>query len=180
MNEGRKEIIQAVFILIGIIFLVKLFFIQVVDDRYGKLAGINAILPVPQYPIRGTIYDRNNKLIVYNNPEFDLMIIGKDVKRLDSTRFCQVFGISREHLDELFATYMDEIEARKASELQPYAFIRQLSTMDLARIEDNIDEFPGFYIEARNTRAYASIAGANALGYVSEITKKQLDRKSVV
>jgi penicillin-binding protein 2 len=176
MNEGRKEIIQAVFILIGIIFLVKLFFIQVVDDRYGKLAGINAILPVPQYPIRGTIYDRNNKLIVYNNPEFDLMIIGKDVKRLDSARFCQVFAITQDHLDEIFATYLTEIEARKASELQPYAFIRQLSTMDLARIEDNIDEFPGFYIEARNTRAYASIAGANALGYVSEITKKQLER----
>lgn len=176
MNEGRKEIIQAVFILIGVIFLIKLFIIQVVDDRYGKLAGINAILPVPQYPIRGTIYDRNNKLIVYNNPEFDLMMIGNTVKRLDSARFCEVFEISRERLDELFATYMDEIKAKKASERQPYAFIRQLSTIDLAKIGDNIDEFPGFYIEARNTRAYASVAGANALGYVSEITKKQLER----
>lgn len=176
MNEGRKEIIQAVFILMGVIFLVKLFFIQVVDDRYGTLAGINAILPVPQYPIRGTIYDRNGKLIVYNNPEFDLMIILKDVKRLDSARFCEVFGINSIQLDELFAGLKTEIRNKKASELQPYAFIRQLSTIDLARIEDHIDEFPGFYIEARNTRAYASEAGANALGYVSEITKKQLER----
>jgi penicillin-binding protein 2 len=176
MNEGRKEIIQAVFILMGVIFLIKLFIIQVVDDRYGKLAGINAILPVPQYPIRGTIYDRNNKLIVYNNPEFDLMMIGIEVKRLDSARFCQVFGISRDQLNEIFATFWSEVKARKASSRQPYAFIRQLSTVDLARIEDNIDEFPGFYVEARNTRAYASIAGANALGYVSEITKKQLER----
>lgn len=176
MNEGRKEIIQAVFILMGVIFLVKLFFIQVVDDRYGTLAGINAILPVPQYPIRGTIYDRNGKLIVYNNPEFDLMIILKDVKRLDSARFCEVFGIDATQLDELFTGLKTEIRNKKASELQPYAFIRQLSTIDLARIEDHIDEFPGFYIEARNTRAYASEAGANALGYVSEITKKQLER----
>lgn len=176
MNEGRKEIIQAVFVLIGLIFLIKLFFIQVVEDKYRNLAGINAILKVPQYAIRGTIYDRNGKLIVYNSPEFDLMIILKEVKNLDSVRFCQVFNITRPQLDELFANLRSEIRNKKASELQPSAFIKQLSTIDLARMEDNIDEFPGFYIEARTTRAYSGKAGANALGYVSEISKDQLAR----
>lgn len=176
MNEGRKEIIQVVFILVGVIFLIKLFFIQVLDDSYNNLAQFNAILKVPQYPVRGTIYDRNKKLIVYNNPEFDLMITLKEVKKLDTARFCQVFDLSREELDEMFKALRTEIRNRKASELQPSPFIKQLSNEDLARIQDHIDEFPGFYIEARTTRAYASTAGANALGYVSEISREQLAR----
>ena len=176
MNEGRKEIIQVVFILIGVIFLITLFFIQVLDDSYNNLAQFNAILKVPQYPVRGTIYDRNKKLIVYNNPEFDLMITLKEVKKLDTARFCQVFDISKEQLDEMFRALRTEIRNRKASELQPSPFIKQLSNIDLARMQDHIDEFPGFYVEARTTRAYASTAGANALGYVSEISKEQLAR----
>jgi penicillin-binding protein 2 len=176
MNEGRREIIQVVFVLVGIIFLIKLFFIQVLDESYKDLAQVNAILKVPQYPVRGTIYDRNRKLIVYNNPEFDLMIILKEVKHLDSARFCGVFGITRHQLDEYFRALKTEIRNKKASEVKPSPFIRQLSTVDLAKMQDNIDEFPGFYIEARTTRAYASKAGANALGYVSEISKDQLAR----
>jgi penicillin-binding protein 2 len=174
MNEGRREIIQIVFVLIGIVFLVKLFFIQVVEQSYKDLADVNAILKLPQYPVRGTIYDRNKKLIVYNDPEFDLMIVLKEVKRLDTAKFCQVFDLTRPQLDEMFKAFKSEIRNRKASELQPYALIRQLSTVDMARIQDQIDEFPGFYVEARTTRAYASKAGANALGYVSEISKNQL------
>jgi penicillin-binding protein 2 len=176
MNEGRKEIIQIVFALVGLIFLVKLFFIQVLDDSYNNLAQFNAILKVPQYPVRGTIYDRNKKLIVYNNPEFDLMITLREVKKLDTLRFCEVFDVTREQLDEMFRALRAEIRKGKASELQPSAFIKQLSNLDLARIQDHIDEFPGFYIEARTTRAYASKAGANALGYVSEISREQLAR----
>ncbi len=176
MNEGRKEIIQIVFVLVGVIFLIKLFFIQVVEESYKDLADVNAVLKLPQYPVRGTIYDRNKKLIVYNNPEFDLMIVLKEVKRLDTAKFCQVFNLSKVELKEIFRVFKQEIRNRKASELQPYAFIRQLSTLDMARIQDHIDDFPGFYVEARTTRAYASKAGANALGYVSEISKDQLAR----
>jgi penicillin-binding protein 2 len=176
MNEGRREIIQIVFVLMGLIFLVKLFFIQVVDQSYRDLADVNAILKLPQYPIRGTIYDRNKKLIVYNNPEFDLMIVLKEVKHLDTARFCTVFGIDKQQLNDLFKNLKSEIRARKASELQPYPFIRQLSTLDMAKVQDNIDEFRGFYVEARTTRAYAGKAGANALGYVSEISAEQLKK----
>lgn len=176
MNEGRREIIQIVFVLIGLIFLIKLFSIQVLEGTYKDLAAVNAIRKVPQPPVRGLIRDRNGKLIVYNSPEFDLMIILKEVKHFDSARFCQVFGIDQERLRNHFKNLRTEIRNRKASELQPYAFMRQLSTLDLARIQDNIDEFPGFYIQDGSTRAYTSKAGANALGYVSEISKQQLDR----
>lgn len=176
MNEGRREIIQVVFVLLGIVFLIKLFSIQVLEESYKNLAEVNAIRKEIQYPVRGMIYDRNGKLIVYNSPEFDLMIILKEVKHFDSTKFCDVFDITQEQLDGLFKNLRTEIRNKKASELQPSIFIGKLSTYDLAKIQDNIDEFPGFYIQDRPTRAYASKAGANALGYISEITRSQLER----
>jgi penicillin-binding protein 2 len=176
MNEGRREIIQIVFVLVAIIFVIKLFLIQVVDDSYENLADVNAVRKVVQHRVRGLIYDRNGKLIVYNNPEYDLLVILKEVKHFDSTRFCEVFQIDTLQLRTYFKNLRTEIRNKKASELQPTPFIKQLSNKDLARIQDNIDEFEGFYIEARTTRAYASAAAANALGYVSEISKDQLAR----
>lgn len=175
MNEGRKEIIQIVFVLVAFIFLVKLFFIQVVEESYKDLAQVNAIRKEIQYPVRGLIYDRNGKLMVYNNPEYDLMVILKEVERFDSVKFCNLFSIDSLQLRGLFKSFFTEIRNKKANELQPYPFIRQLSNEDLAKIQDRLDDFPGFFIQARSTRAYMSKAGANALGYVSEISKGQLD-----
>src|SRR5215216_1559561 len=102
MNEGRKEIIQIAFVVVGIIFLIKLFFIQVVDRKYKDMADSNAILEKVDYPDRGLIYDRNGKLIVYNTPEFDLLIIKKEVKTFDTTAFCDVFSKTREEVIQLF------------------------------------------------------------------------------
>ena len=179
ITEGRREVIQIVFIVVGLIFLAKLFSIQVLDASYKELADINAMLRVRQYPVRGLIYDRNGKLIVYNSPEYNLQIILKEVKDFDSTKFCQVFNITREQLQGYFNVLLTDIKNRKASELQPTTFIKQLSNHELARIQDHIDEFKGFYIEARTTRAYTSATAANVLGYVSEITKAQLKRDTL-
>jgi len=176
MNEGRREIIQVVIVLVAIVFLIKLFSIQVLNDNYKNLASINAIRKEIQYPVRGLIRDRNGKLIVYNSPEFDLLIILKEVKHFDSARFCEVFDMSQEELRGRFKGLLTEIKNRKASELQPTPFVKQLSNYDLAKIEDNMDEFDGFYIQARTTRSYTTKAAANALGYVSEISKTQLEK----
>jgi penicillin-binding protein 2 len=123
MNEGRKEVLQLVFLLVGFIFLVKLFFIQIVEDSYKEMAGVNAIRKEPQYPIRGIIKDRNGKLIVYNNPEFDLMVILHEVKHFDSTRFCQVFEKTPQELRDLFNNFRTEIRNRKANQFQPFPFL---------------------------------------------------------
>lgn len=174
MNEGRKEIIQLAFIVVALIFLVKLFFIQVIDSRYAHLAETNAILKQVDYPVRGLIYDRNGKILVYNTPEFDLQIVRSEVKQLDSARFCDVFSIPT--IADLRKKFKELRAKREYSPVKPTVFIPQLSNLDFAKIQDNIDEFPGFYIQARSTRAYTSPAMANALGYVSEISKQQLDR----
>ena len=171
MNEGRREILQVVFVLVAIIFLVKLFFIQVLDSRYADLADSNAILPQVEYPFRGLISDRKGKLIVYNTPEYNLEVILKEVKKFDSAKFCKIFELSIEDLRKRFK----EMKKRKEfSPVKPTLFIDQLSNVDFAKVQDHLDEFQGFYIEARTSRAYTTNALANLLGYVSEISKSKL------
>lgn len=173
MNEGRKEILQIIFILTGLVFLIKLFSIQVLDNKYAELADSNAILREVEYPFRGLIYDRNNQLIVYNTPEFDINVIQKDIKNFDTVKFCQVFQMSREELRKKFR----EMKGRKEySPYKPTLFIDRLTNAEFARVQDYLDEFPGLYVQARTTRSYASSTLANALGYVSEISKGQLER----
>ena len=174
MNEGRREIFQILFVLVGLIFIGKLFFVQVVDNKYAELANSNSILRQVEYPFRGLIYDRNGKLIVYNTPEYDLEVIVNDIKNLDSTNFCKVFGLTIQELRRRFK----EIKAKKKeySPVKPMLFIDQLSNEDLARIQDHLDEFPGFFVQARTARAYTTASLANALGYVSEIGKDALKK----
>ncbi len=174
MNEGRREIMQIVFVLTGLVFLIKLFFIQVLDNKYANLSDSNSIFPQVEYAFRGLIYDRNGKLIVYNSPEYDLQIIRKDVKNFDTARFCRVFDMTRAEL----RTKFKELKARKEYSIyKPTLFIDKLSNYDFAKIQDHLDEFPGFFIQARTTRAYTTPALANALGYVSEISKTALGNK---
>lgn len=175
MNQGRKEIFQAIIILTGIVFLVKLFFIQVLNDKYGELSNSNSVYPQVEYPVRGLIYDRNYKQIVFNTPEFDVEVVINDMKQFDSARFCEVFKMSREELRKRFK----EMKARKEySRYKPTTFIDQLSNEEYARVADRMDEFEGFEIVARTGRAYGAPSLANALGYVSEISKQQLDADS--
>lgn len=173
MNEGRGRILQVVFVLVGIIFLIKLFFVQVADSSYADMADSNAILRKIDYPVRGLIKDRNGKLLVFNTPEFDLQVVYREIEDFDSTRFCEVFSLTREELRQKFVELKGK---REYSRVKPTTFLTQLSNRDFAKIQDNMDHFTGFYIQPRSTRAYTSSALANALGYVSEISKNQLDR----
>src|SRR6185436_9247094 len=113
-------------------FLVKLFFIQVLDDRYAEMSDSNAILRQVEYPFRGLIKDRNGKLIVYNTPEYKLEVLLKDVKKFDTAKFCAVFKISRESLKRKFK----EMKALKEfSPYKPTLFLDQLSNTDFASIQ---------------------------------------------
>lgn len=171
MNEGRTEIFQIIFVGVALIFLIKLFSVQVLDDRYAELANSNSILRQVEYPFRGLIHDRNGKLLVYNTPEYDLEVILNDVKDFDSAKFCAVFQLTPQELRDKFKELKNK---KEFSPVKPVLFIDQLSNEDFAKVEDRLDEFPGFYIQARTTRAYTTSSLANALGYVSEISKDQL------
>ncbi|MDH5602854.1 MAG: penicillin-binding transpeptidase domain-containing protein [Cyclobacteriaceae bacterium] len=168
MDKERKYIIQFVVLLIGIIYAFRLLNLQVFDETYAKKAEDNIIHREIEYPYRGLIFDRNNKLLVYNQPEYDLLIIPQQAKSTRVEEFCTLFSITKEEFEKKY------LEAKKYSPVKPSIFIKQLSDIDFALVQDKLIDFPGFFVKARSTRAYKYSTLANALGYVSEITREKL------
>ncbi|SFG94810.1 penicillin-binding protein 2 [Pontibacter chinhatensis] len=167
--ENRKYVIQGIFLLVGIIYIIRLFYIQVVDSSYKQAAETNAIKPIIQYPFRGLIYDRNGKLLVQNTPVYDLMVIPKDVKNLDTLRLAKLVNLPLEDVRERLK------KARAFSSVQPSPFYQKLSTQEFAYIQNNLIDFPGFHINARTARGYPHQSLAHALGYIAEISPRQLE-----
>jgi penicillin-binding protein 2 len=169
MNEVSSEkrfVLYGIFILIGLILLVRLFSMQVLEDKYRESANANAIQKITIYPDRGLIFDRNKKLIVYNEPIYDLVVIPREAKLADTMAFCNLFGITKQD-------FIERIKSIKAAE---GVFVSQLSKVDFAKIQDKLIDFPGFYVSKRTVRVYTSQAMANALGYTGEISPEELKK----
>ncbi|HCB47317.1 MAG TPA: peptidoglycan glycosyltransferase, partial [Algoriphagus sp.] len=173
MNDQRPVVILIFIFLVGAVLLTKLFMIQVVDDSFMKKAERNAIQRVVDHPYRGLIYDRNGKLLVYNNPIFDLMVVPKEFQVKDTTRFLELFGITKEHLIESYNA------AKKYSWVKPSPMIKQISTTDFAKIQDFLIDYPGLFIMTRSVRSYPEPIAAHALGYIGEISAGQLERDTL-
>ncbi|MGB5929883.1 MAG: penicillin-binding transpeptidase domain-containing protein, partial [Cyclobacteriaceae bacterium] len=171
MNEHRNIVILAIFLLIGFIYLGKLFSIQIINDEYKIKAENNLKRKLIQHPYRGLITDRKGELIVYNTPLYDLYAIPKKTKGIDTLRMCGLLGITKEE----YMARMDKAIAEKRYSV-PYLFEKQLSTKDFARIQDALVDFPGFFVEPRTARAYKHPVMANALGYIAEISQPMLAR----
>ena len=170
MNENRHYIIQFVFVLVGLIFLIRLFSIQVLDNNYKLAANNNIIQKIIEYPYRGLIYDRNGELLVYNQPVYDLMVIPKEVRMKDTLLFTQLLGIQKEELEQKLQ------DARSYSYVKPTVFMKQLSNTTFAQIQGNLIDFPGFHIQPRTVRSYPYKNMAHVFGYIGEISKQQLSR----
>ena len=168
--EGRKYVVQGVFLVVSLIFLTRLFFMQVLDGTYKLAADKNTLQRLVQTPYRGLIYDRKDKLLVQNTPVYDLLVIPREVKQLDSVRFCELLQIP---LQDLRAGLL---AAKKYSRNKPSPLVQNLTTLDLAAIQDNLMDFPGFRIQARMARAYRTPNLAHALGYVGTITPAFLEK----
>ncbi|MCC9137120.1 penicillin-binding protein 2 [Pontibacter silvestris] len=167
--ENRKYVIQAIFLVVGIVFACRLFYIQVIDSSYKQAAETNAIKTIIQYPFRGLIYDRNGKLLVQNTPVYDLMVVPKEARNIDTLKLCKLVGLPLEDVRERLK------KARTYSYVKPSIFYQKLSTQEFAHIQDNLIDFPGFYINARTARGYPHQSLAHALGYIAEISPKQLE-----
>jgi len=172
MFHKRKYAVQAIIILVGIIFLGKLFSIQILNEDYKRAADNNIIQKIIEYPYRGLIHDRNGKLIVYNTPVYDLQVVPREVDLKDTLRFCNLFGITKEEFIEKMAS------SEKYSQVKPSIFIKQIPHEDFGRIQDYLVDYPGFYVTARTVRAYPKPVLANALGYIGEIDKERLKADS--
>ena len=173
MISNRKYVIQGIFLVVGMVFLIQLFAIQVVDKSYRDAAEHNIVQEVIQYPYRGLLLDRNGEIMVYNEPQFDLMVTPKQVIALDTLGFCELLNITRTEFDEKLA------RAKAYSYVKPSVFYKQISNSEFAKIEGKLDHYKGFVIQPRIVRAYSYPSMANALGYISEISKNELTRDTI-
>lgn len=169
MNDNRKYIIQFSFILVAFIFLIKLFHLQVIDSKYKLAAKDNTVRRIPTYPYRGIIYDRNGEIIVHNTPVYDLMIVKKKAKVKDTTLFCNLLNIERSEFNEIMSGITG------LANNKPMPFLKQLSKEEYARIQDRF-VFPGFHFSPRVIRSYPFATLGNSLGYIAEVSKKQLQK----
>ena len=129
--EKRKYVIAGVAVFIVVIYTIRLFFLQIMSDDYKKNADSNAFLKKIEYPSRGAITDRNGKLMVYNQPSYDIMVVMNEIKdRLDTIAFCQALHITREEFDRRMATMKDRSKNPGYSRFTQQLFISQLSDRD--------------------------------------------------
>ncbi len=170
MEDNRKYILQFVFILVGLIYCLKLFQLQFLDETYGPAAEDNILRKIRDYSYRGIIYDRKNNILAHNDPVFDLMVIPREAIVADTIRFCNLLGITKEDFERRMQA------AIKFDKFQPSVFIKMLSIKDFGRFQDYLVDFPGFYPQVRSLRGYEHESLANILGYVGEINRNQLNR----
>lgn len=172
MLEHRRLVIQGLFILIGLVFLVRLFALQVTDSTYRLKAERNIIQTIIEYPFRGLIYDRNKELIVHNEPIYDIMVVPRDFYVEDTLAFCNLFNIDK-------STFLKNLkEARKYSSVKPSPLLKKISHREYASIQDHLFQFRGIYANPRTVRRYTEPMLAHQLGYIGEVSQKQLDRDS--
>lgn len=171
--EKRKYVIGGFVTLIVLIFIIRLYSIQIDDDKYKSSADSNAFLKKTVYPSRGLIYDRDGRLVVYNQPAYDVMMIPRDVQPFDTIDFCNTLNITKEQLDKRF------VDMRKSvgySTYTPQTLITQLSAEDYGRLQEKLYRFPGFFIQKRILRQYNYTAGANVLGNIREVNVADIER----
>ncbi len=166
----RKTLLFIIVITASAVFILRLFYLQVYNSEPYSIYEDNAIRKVFTYPKRGYIFDRNNNLLVSNQPSYDVMIIPGLVKELDTLEFCKLLKISKTYFD-------NKIErTSRYSRRTPSVFLAHLSKEDYGFLAEKIRKFEGFYIQKRNLRQYNTKIGANVLGYVAEVNRSNLEK----
>ena len=171
----RRYIISGFICVIVAIYIFRLFSLQVGDDKYKENAESNAFLRRVIYPARGLIYDRNEKLVVFNQPAYDVMLIPKDVGEFDTLALCKVLNIDKPRLLELWAEMKNPRKNPGYSSYTPQKLISQLSAEDYGRLQEKLYLFPGFFIQTRTVRQYNFNSGANILGNIREVSAKDVE-----
>jgi penicillin-binding protein 2 len=171
MFEDRKWVVLGAFCSVALVYLARLFYLQVVDDTYSLGASKNAITRLYQTPHRGKIYDRNLQLLVDNAPVYDLYVTPKKVTLSDTAAFCRLLKLSTTAFDSLMAA------AKAYSMVKPSLFLRRLTKQEFAHLQDALVDYGGFEARISSVRTYPGHTLAHTLGYVSEISRKKLDEQ---
>lgn len=174
--ENRQYVIGGVAVFIVMVYIIRLFTLQIMSDDYKKNADSNAFLKKVEFPARGVISDRNGRLLVYNQNAYDIMVVMNEEKgRLDTLEFCRSLGITKEY----FIKRMDEIKDRNKnpgySRFTQQLFMSQLSEKEFSVFQEKIYRFPGFYVQRRSIRQYTMPYAAHILGDVAEVSPSDID-----
>jgi penicillin-binding protein 2 len=169
----RQYVIRFIFIGVAIAILIRLFFLQVVEDKYKIMANDIAIIRKVVYPPRGIIYDRNGKVMLYNNVVYDLMVATNTIsKNLDTNALCDVLGIDK----PTFEKYVTRVR-NKVGPMRKGPLIEEMTPAQTARFQENIYMFPGFEMAERFIRTYPNPSAGLLLGYISEVSPGMLQKQ---
>ncbi len=166
----RKFLLLIMVVITGIVFSGRLLYLQVLDTSFQKISQNNAVKIVYDYPQRGYIFDRTGKLLVANQPSYDVMVIPKDIKNLDTLAFCKLLHLEKDEFIKIIK------KARVYSPRLPSVVIPQLTKEEFARLSDQMYKYNGFYIQKRSLRDYQIKNAANVLGYIAEVDKKIIEK----
>lgn len=173
--EKRKYVIALAAIVIVVIYILRLFDLQIMTDDYKRNADSNAFLNKIQYPSRGAIYDRNGKLLVFNQPAYDITFVPREVTQLDTADFCRTLAITREQFDKRMQDVRNPWMNPGYSKYTHQTFMTQLSAEECGVFQEKLFKFPGFYIQRRTIRQYSYNAAGHALGDIGEVSKKDIE-----
>ena len=161
---------------IVIVYIIRLFTLQLMSDDYKKNADSNAFLKKIAYPSRGVIKDRHGKLLVYNQPSYDIMVVMNEARNhLDTLEFCEALGITREEFDERMEAIKDRSKNPGYSRFTEQMFMSQLSDHDFSVLQEKMYRFPGFYVQKRSIRQYEYPYAAHVLGDVAEVSPSDIE-----
>ena len=166
----RKYLLLSIVILTGFCFLGRLFYLQIIEPDSNSIESDNAIRKVYKYPKRGHIYDRNGKLLVANQPTYDIIVVPNELEAIDTLLFCNLLNIKKEKFLKSIS------RAERYSKRLPSVFLSQISKEDYAFLSEKLRKFKGFYITKRSARDYQTEIGANVLGYIAEVNPDNLNK----
>lgn len=183
--DGRKYVIIVFFVLVGAIYLARLFFMQVVDDTWKLRAQEIAEKRIEVTPPRGIMFDRYGKKVVSNRSYYNLMMREDDIKNLDTVAFAKLIGWTPQQVKDRFyqikkgeGRYWNKNLNKYQANYQTqrwYPFMKELSIEDITRIAPHLEKFPGFKEDLTSMRSYPYNGGANIFGYLNEVSKEEVD-----
>lgn len=176
--EKRRFVIAGLFVVILLIYTCRLFYLQVIEEKYKAMANDNAFLTQTMYPARGQIYDRKGVLLVTNEPAYDLMVTMRNVKNLDTLDLCKTLNITREVFDQRMKDIKNRAKNPGYSSYTQQTFATQLSGKDYGALQPRLYKYAGFEIRPRTIRQYKIPIAPHILGTIREVNKKDIERDS--
>ena len=168
----RDKLLQVLIIVISSILTIQLFNLQVLNKKNSDVSSKASVQKIYNFPERGYLYDRNNKLIVSNQPYYDLLVVPDDVNINDSIKIANDLGISVKDFNTKYK------KARKFSPLKASIFISSLTKEEYAKIQEKMWKLSGFFVQKNSKRKYNYSTAANLFGYISEVNDYEIKNNS--